>query len=284
MTEKRGGASDYDDAETVRRAAEIVSNQAESGGTVNVVNERHEPLRHKAGDPMGTALPADQAQHSRPMRLIGFRRVSTTAQGETGHGLGAQADELTRYAEAQGYELVHVITDVVSGTAADKMTGRAIAIAAIEAGIADGMLVRSLDRATRDQLDAAELFKRAERNGWRLLDCDRADSGDPSQRLLADIRIAVAAEERRKISQRTREGLARAKRNGVALGRPSRIAADVMARIVELHQAGKSAQAIAKQLTADGVPTPGGGPTWAHSTIRNALRRQVNSTGAEGNS
>jgi Resolvase, N terminal domain len=107
--------------------------------------------------------------------------VSTTAQGEQGHGLGAQSDELTRYANTQGHELVHVITDVVSGTAADKMTGRAIAIAAVEAGIADGLLVRALDRATRDQLDAAELFKRAERNAWRLLDCDRADSGDDSQ-------------------------------------------------------------------------------------------------------
>jgi hypothetical protein len=31
-------------------------------------------------------------------------------------------------------ELVHVITEVVSGTTADKVTGRAIAIAAVEAG------------------------------------------------------------------------------------------------------------------------------------------------------
>ena len=222
---------------------------------------------------MTAAMRADDHKRTRPLRLIGYARVSTTAQGEQGHGLGAQSHELARYAKAQGHELVHVITDVVSGTAADKMTGRAIAIAAVEADIADGLLVRALDRATRDQLDAAELFKRAERNGWRLLDCDRADSGDDSQRLLADIRIAVAAEERRKISQRTREGLARARRAGVQLGRPSRIPAGVIARIVELNCHGKSAQAIAKSLTAEGVPTPGGGTRWAHSTVRAALRR-----------
>nr|WP_261880260.1 recombinase family protein [Mycobacterium marinum] len=216
---------------------------------------------------------ADDHKRTRPLRLIGYARVSTTAQGEQGHGLGAQSDELSRYAKTQGHELVHVITDVVSGTAADKMTGRAIAVAAVEAGIADGLLVRALDRATRDQLDAAELFKRAERNGWRLLDCDRADSGDDSQRLLADIRIAVAAEERRKISQRTREGLARARRAGVQLGRPSRIPADVVVRMVKLNRQGKSAQTIAKQLTAEGVPTPGDGTRWAHSTVRAALRR-----------
>jgi Recombinase/Resolvase, N terminal domain len=94
-----------------------------------------------------------------------------------------------------------------------------------------------------------------------------------AKRLLADIRIAVAAEERRKISQRTREGLARARRAGVQLGRPCRIPAEVIARIVELNRRGKSAQAIAKQLTGEGVPTPGGGTNWAHSTVRAALRR-----------
>ncbi len=224
---------------------------------------------------MTGAMRVDARERMRPLRLIGYARVSTTAQSEQGHGLGAQCDELARYAKGQGHELVHVITDVVSGTVADKMTGRAIAIAAVEAGIADGLLVRALDRATRDQLDAAELFKRAEHNEWRLLDCDRADSGDDSQRLLADIRIAVAAEERRKISQRTRDGLARARRAGVQLGRPSRIPAEVIVRIVELNRRGKSTQAIAKQLTAEGVPTPGGGTSWAHSTVRAALRRHA---------
>jgi DNA invertase Pin-like site-specific DNA recombinase len=230
---------------------------------------------------MAAAVRADAHERMRPLRLIGYARVSTSAQGEQGHGLGAQGDELARYAKAQGHELVHVITDVVSGTAADKMTGRAIALAAVEAGIADGLLVRALDRATRDQLDAAELFKRAERNGWRLLDCDRADSGDDSQRLLADIRIAVAAEERRKISQRTREGLARARRAGAQLGRPSRIPPEVIVRIAELNHQGKSAQAIAKQLTAERVPTPGGGTNWAHSTVRAALRRHAQKIKAE---
>ena len=48
--------------------------------------------------------------------------------------------------------------------------------------MADALLVRALDRATRDQEDAAKLFKRADGYGWRLMDCDKADSGDPSQR------------------------------------------------------------------------------------------------------
>ena len=134
----------------------------------------------------------------------------------------------------------------MSGTASDRMYGRAVAIAAIESGVADALLVRALDRATRDQEDAAKLFKRAEAYGWRLMDCDKADSGDPSQRLLADIRIAVAAEERRKISERTREGLAKARKKGKRLGRPPQIDPALAKRIVRMHtRDGLSANAIA---------------------------------------
>ena len=165
-------------------------------------------------------------------------------------------------------------TDVVSGAASERMYGREVAIAAIESGVADALLVRALDRATRDQEDAAKLFKRAERNAWRLMDCDKADSGDPSQRLLADIRIAVAAEERRKISERTREGLVKARKEGKRLGRPPQIDAALAKHIVRMHtREGLSAGAIAKRLTERRVPTPGGGAKWYPTTVRDVLNR-----------
>ena len=149
--------------------------------------------------------------------MIGYCRVSTDKQGN-GHGLGAQHSALEHFCAQHGHELLTVTSDVVSGAASDRMYGREVAISAIESGVADALLVRALDRATRDQEDAAKLFKRAERNAWRLMDCDKADSGDPSQRLLADIRIAVAAEERRKISERTKEGLTEGAQAGYAPG------------------------------------------------------------------
>jgi DNA invertase Pin-like site-specific DNA recombinase len=55
------------------------------------------------------------------------------------------------------------------------------------------------------------------------MDCDGADSGDPAQRMTADVRNAVAAEKRRKISERTREGLANARKNSKRLGRPPQV-------------------------------------------------------------
>ena len=140
--------------------------------------------------------------------------------------------------------------------------------------MADALLVRALDRATRDQEDAAKLFKRAEGYGWRLMDCDKADSGDPSQRLLADIRIAVAAEERRKISERTREGLAKARQKGQRLGRPIDIAPALAKRIVRMHtRDGLSANAIARRLTERGVPAPRGGAKWYPTTVSDVLKR-----------
>jgi DNA invertase Pin-like site-specific DNA recombinase len=208
------------------------------------------------------------------LRVIGYCRVSTDKQSN-GHGLGAQHSALEHFCAQHGHELLTVTSDVVSGAAADRMYGREVAISAIESGVADALLVRALDRATRDQEDAAKLFKRAERNAWRLMDCDKADSGDPSQRLLADIRIAVAAEERRKISERTKEGLKRARKQGKRLGRPTQMEPAVAKRIVDLRmREGLSANAIAAQLTNEGVPTPRGGAKWYPTTVCDVFARE----------
>jgi DNA invertase Pin-like site-specific DNA recombinase len=212
--------------------------------------------------------------NARPLRVIGYCRVSSVKQGDQGHGLGAQHAALEQFCTQHGHDLLTVTTDVVSGSTSDRMYGRAVAIAAIESGLADALLVRALDRATRDQEDAAKLFKQAERNGWRLMDCDKADSGDPSQRLLADIRIAVAAEERRKISERTKEGLAKARKAGKRLGRPPQVDVALAKRIVRMHtRDGLSASAIAKRLTERGVPTPRGGGRWYPTTVSDVLNR-----------
>jgi DNA invertase Pin-like site-specific DNA recombinase len=208
------------------------------------------------------------------LRVIGYCRVSTDKQSN-GHGLGAQHAALEHFCQQHGHELLTVTSDVVSGGNVDAMHGRAVAIAAIESGVADALLVRALDRATRDQEDAAKLFKRAERNAWRLMDCDKADSGDPSQRLLADIRIAVAAEEKRKISERTKEGLRRARKQGKRLGRPTQIDPAVAKRIVDLRmREGLSANAIAVRLTREGIPTPRSGVKWYPTTVCDVFARE----------
>jgi len=203
------------------------------------------------------------------MRIIGYVRVSTKEQGESGLGLEAQRESLEQWCSQRGHELLTMTTDVVSGAKADAMYGREVAIAAVENGVAQALLVRALDRATRDQLDAAQLMKRAERYGWRLMDCEGADSGEPSQRFAADIRLAMAAEERRKIGTRTREALDAKRRKG----EPGLVSVSTQRRIQILRAEGLGAKAIAARLTDEGIPTATGGTTWHYSSVRRVLRR-----------
>ncbi len=203
------------------------------------------------------------------MKVVGYVRVSTRDQGDSGLGLEAQRESLERWCETRGHELLTVTTDVVSGAKTDAMFGREVAIAAVESGVAQGLLVRALDRVTRDQLDAAQIMKRANDYGWRLMDCEGADSGDPSQRFQADIRLAVAAEERRKISTRTREALEQKRKRGEG----KLISTTAQRRIRVLSLQGLGAKAIANRLTAEGIPTATGGDAWSYSSVRRVLAR-----------
>ncbi|MEV8237271.1 recombinase family protein [Rhodococcus sp. NPDC077669] len=77
---------------------------------------------------------------------MGYARVSTSAQ-EKGHGLGAQSDAMRKHCQANELQLLTVTYDVMSSGSVPKLFGRHTAIAAIESGFADGLLVRALDRA-----------------------------------------------------------------------------------------------------------------------------------------
>ena len=57
------------------------------------------------------------------------------------------------------------------------------------------------------------------------------------------------------------------------VGRPTRLAIDVMARIDAEHSAGRSLREIGAGLERDGVATAHGGKRWYASTIRRVLQR-----------
>ncbi len=73
------------------------------------------------------------------------------------------------------------------------------------------------------------------------------------------------------ISQRTRDALAVKKGNGVRLGRPRQLPADVVDRIIAMRNEGLSLRAIATDLTTDGVPTAHSG-RWYAATVAAILR------------
>ena len=79
--------------------------------------------------------------------------------------------------------------------------------------------------------------------------------------------------ERELIAQRTREGLAEKKAQGVILGARPMIEENTEELILSLRAEGKGMIAIAKELNARNVPTAKGG-SWHGSTVRVVLQRR----------
>lgn len=206
-------------------------------------------------------------------RAIGYARVSTNRQAGNGYGLEAQRDAIETYCDANGLDLVALHTDVMSGKKTDKLYGRIAAVMAIQAGVANVLVVNALDRSSRSMADGAKLVSDAKLEGWRIVGIDGTDSDTVSQ-LTAHARLLVAEEERELISKRTRQGLIKARQNGAKLGKPSEIPRPVIDQITALRHNGLGAKAIASALTGEGVPTPGGGDRWHYSTVRGVLARE----------
>lgn len=206
------------------------------------------------------------------MRLIGYVRLSK--DNVNGHSLNSQHDAIAQWCKANGHDLVTVIAEVASAKAPSKLKGRRLAVAALHAGMGDGMIVRDLDRVTRSTFDGADLLQTAKVNGWTLYGAvDGIDTSDPQQALTIDIKVAIAAEERRKLAERTRSGLATARRNGKRPGKPRRVKPEAERCIHRLAKQGLTPYAIAKQLDRRKVPTPQGGKAWSPSVVRAVLRR-----------
>jgi DNA invertase Pin-like site-specific DNA recombinase len=81
----------------------------------------------------------------------------------------------------------------------------------------------------------------------------------------------VAEWEREMIGQRTREGLAVKRSQGVTLGRPRELDERTRRRIRQLRARGWSYPRIAAKLNADHVPTAHGGKRWYPASVRAAL-------------
>jgi DNA invertase Pin-like site-specific DNA recombinase len=85
---------------------------------------------------------------------------------------------------------------------------------------------------------------------------------------MAHVVGAFAVLERRLISQRTRDGPAIKRAQGVRLGRPRTLPDSVRRRIRRERDAGKSWSSIVAGLNDEKVPTAQAGTRWHVSTVR----------------
>lgn len=207
-------------------------------------------------------------------RVIGYIRVSTDKQDI---GPEVQVRELTREAEARGWDLDLRREDAAS---AKSLKGRPVlaqALADLKAGRADVLAVSKLDRLSRSVADFARILDDAEHQRWDVVCLDLGvDTTTITGRAMAQVTATFAEMERRRIGERTRAAMAQLPpevrdrmRRG---GRPVAVSPDAVSRARELRASGLTLQSVCDQLTAEGVPTATGGRWWP-ATIAKMLAR-----------
>lgn len=206
------------------------------------------------------------------MRLLGYVRVSTAEQAESGYGLAAQERAIADACERRDVELLELVRDEgQSGKSLDR-PGLVSVLERIAAGDADGLIVAKLDRLSRSVIDFGLLLEWFTEADATLLALDLGvDTSTPGGRLVANVFASVAEWERDTIAARTRDGLAALRAQGKPTGRPAVADRPELAdRIHVMRGAGMTLQAIADQLTAEGVPTARGAAKWAPSSVQSA--------------
>src|ERR1700675_299005 len=129
---------------------------------------------------------------------IAYVRVSTRGQGKSGLGLEAQGEAIARFAAQEGFHIVHSFAEIETGKGGDALDRRP-------------KLAAALDRLSRDVHFISGLMQH--RTPFIV-----AELGADTDPFMLHIYAALAEKERRLISQRTREGLAAARRRGKTLG------------------------------------------------------------------
>jgi DNA invertase Pin-like site-specific DNA recombinase len=224
---------------------------------------------------MNEARTATAETLNAPFRVVGYVRVSTAEQADSGAGLAAQRAVIEAESSRRGWQLVQIFEDAgMSGKAMLNRPALSVALEALKHREADALLVAKLDRLSRSLLDFAGLLQRSTKEGWRVLPLDLGiDLTTPAGEFMAAVMAAAAQWERRIISQRTKDALAQKQAAGVRLGAPTSIPQDVAAQIVEMREGGATLQAIADTLNDLSIPTTTGNP-WQPSTIQRVIVRE----------
>lgn len=215
-----------------------------------------------------------------PLAVVGYIRVSTGEQFDSGAGLEVQRQAIANECRRRGWHLNKIYEDAASGRAIAGRAGLMAALAELEGHMAGALVVAKLDRLSRSLLDFSGLMERSRKKGWALVALDLGvDTTTPSGEMMANVLAVFAQFERRLIGQRTREALAVKRQQGIRLGRPRVLSAATIAEIHRLRSHGKALAAIADRLNLERRETAHGGRRWYVSTIQSVLRSRSTGSG-----
>lgn len=225
--------------------------------------------------------------------MIAYHRVSTKKQGLSGLGLDAQKEAVAAHVAAHGCALIATYTEIETGKKDDLDNRPELRKAIAHAKRSKATLVvAKLDRLSRSVAVIATMLADGK---VKFIACDNPEANELTVHILA----AVAQQEVKAISKRTKEALAAAKARGQLLGaslpqcrkltpqarrKGAAAAADVHRKSADEAYAdledwmlaqrakGLTLQAIADALNADGQTTRRGKP-WNHMQVSRVLAR-----------
>lgn len=205
-------------------------------------------------------------------KFIAYFRVSTERQGKSGLGLAAQHRKISDFVANSG-ALIAEFCDVQSGKDDSRVElQRAIQLAKRENA---KIVIARLDRFSRRVSFIANILEQ----GIGLVCAEMPNATDFQLHIFA----ALAQEERRLISERTKAALAEAKRRGKVLGlngrnlaaKNRRVADDFASQLMAKLDAGlmgRSYSEIARHLNDAGITTITGRKFYPQ-TVKNYLTR-----------
>ncbi|AJY14601.1 recombinase family protein [Burkholderia vietnamiensis] len=175
-------------------------------------------------------------------RTFAYARVSTSDQ--------TTANQL-REIEAAGFSVDkrRVVSESISGSvSADQRPGFAQLLVKMEEG--DVLIVTKLDRLGRNAMDVRATVEGLAERGIRVhcLALGGVDLTSAAGRMTMQVLNAVAEFERDLLIERTHAGIARAKAEGKAMGRPSALSDEQRADVLRELDAGASVAALARRF------------------------------------
>lgn len=205
--------------------------------------------------------------------VIGYARVSTGKQGESGLGMEAQGNAIRYEANRRGWEVERIAEEVVS-TRKPQVALEGLLDELDARGDGFVLMVAKIDRLGRSMLTTAPILARAAGATWSLVILEpNVDTTSPYGKAMAHMALVFAELERDLISQRTKEGLAVAMaRPGYRHGTPRRITQEVADLIVELRDSGMSWGKVARRLEQDGHRAL---TTWRADNLGRAYRAEL---------
>jgi site-specific DNA recombinase len=224
-----------------------------------------------------------------PPPLIGYCRVSTDEQADSGVSLAAQRERVEAYAKAAGFVLSRVVEDGgVSGSVhPSKRPAMSWALAEVRAKRAGGIVALKLDRFSRRLRDTMDLLDDSSRRGWRLVSVSETlDTGSATGRLIVHILAALAQMEREQCSERTKAGMEQLCREGrrrsgrapfgwgfldgdLVVNEEERA---ILGAMLASRGEGRGSSRVAATLNDAGTENPRTGGAWTPGTVAAILR------------